>query len=320
MELISIVVPVYNVEKYLHACIDSILVQTHKNIEVILVNDGSSDRSPQICDEYEANDTRIKVIHKKNGGASSARNVGMKIAQGQYIGFVDSDDIISPVMYEVLYSQIKKYDANVAHIKSTSKLTNLSIKKDVINSQVKIVEKNNLLCFAFDYLGVAQWSGLYKRDVLDGCFFVEGALNEDILWSYNVRKRSNRLLSIDLPLYYWNLEPVSLSRSGISTLENPYDYIQEDLINSQSDEQTLLSCKMKSIEFDFRSVTRSTIHGFKTPALEKKYKENEKQYIKNIRQNLGYIIRSPLFTKTVKAQLILLSISPSVYKLLRNTL
>lgn len=106
--MISIVVPVYNVEKYLKRCLESILSQTMKNLEIILVDDGSTDQSGIICDEYAKKDSRIKVVHKKNGGLSSARNAGLAIAQGEYVGFVDSDDDIENIMYERMYETIEK--------------------------------------------------------------------------------------------------------------------------------------------------------------------------------------------------------------------
>jgi len=102
---ISIIVPVYKVEQYIHKCIDSILNQTLNDFELILVNDGSPDQCGQICDEYAKCDSRIKVIHKENGGQASARNMGLDIATGEYIGFVDSDDWIEPDMYEILYNE-----------------------------------------------------------------------------------------------------------------------------------------------------------------------------------------------------------------------
>ena len=100
MPQVSVIVPVYNAEKYLAECVDSILAQTLRDIEVILVDDGSTDTSPAICDAYAGKDSRVKVIHKANGRAASARNAGMKIVQGEYVAFVDSDDWISPDMYE----------------------------------------------------------------------------------------------------------------------------------------------------------------------------------------------------------------------------
>lgn len=111
---ISIIVPVYKAEPYLKKCIDSILNQTFKDFELILVDDGSPDRCGEICDEYALKDSRIKIIHKENGGQSSARNVGLDIAQGEYIGFVDSDDWIEPDMYKKLFKVLKNDNVDMA--------------------------------------------------------------------------------------------------------------------------------------------------------------------------------------------------------------
>ena len=107
-ELISVIVPVYKVEKYLNKCVQSIIQQTYTNLEIILVDDGSPDNCPQMCDEWAKKDSRIVVIHKKNGGLSDARNAGIAVAKGKYIGFVDSDDYIESTMYEDLYLAISK--------------------------------------------------------------------------------------------------------------------------------------------------------------------------------------------------------------------
>src|SRR5690625_1367019 len=110
---ISIIVPVYNLEDYLHKCIDSILAQTFTNFELILVNDGSTDRSSEICEEYASIDHRIRVIHKKNGGVASSRNAGLEVAKGEYIGFVDNDDYINEYMFETLYNNARTYSSDI---------------------------------------------------------------------------------------------------------------------------------------------------------------------------------------------------------------
>ena len=112
-ELISVIVPIYNVEKYLERCLDSIIKQTYKNLDIILVDDGSIDNSTKICDEYVKKDSRIKVIHKENGGLSDARNVGIDNSDGKYICFIDSDDYIELDMIENLYDGIVKNNANI---------------------------------------------------------------------------------------------------------------------------------------------------------------------------------------------------------------
>ena len=113
-KLISIIIPVYNVSKYLDKCVKSILLQTYSNLEIILVNDGSTDGSGVLCDELKKTDKRICVIHKPNGGLSDARNAGLDIATGDYIGFVDSDDYVEPDMFQILLENAMKYDADVS--------------------------------------------------------------------------------------------------------------------------------------------------------------------------------------------------------------
>ena len=113
MPLFSIIIPVYNVEKYLNKCVDSVLNQTFTDFEVILVDDGSTDNCPAICDSYAEKDKRVKVIHKPNGGLINARKSGLEIADGNYIGFVDSDDWIEPEMYELFANMIKKYSPDM---------------------------------------------------------------------------------------------------------------------------------------------------------------------------------------------------------------
>ena len=112
-ERISVIVPIYNTEKYLARCIESILCQTYTNLEIILVDDGSTDKSGDICDFYARKDNRVKVVHKENGGAAAARNFALNMVTGQYIGFVDSDDYIEPIMYQSMIQIAEEYDCDV---------------------------------------------------------------------------------------------------------------------------------------------------------------------------------------------------------------
>ena len=114
MDLISVIIPIYNVEQYLKECLESVINQTYRNLEIILVDDGSKDKSGKICDEYKNKDERIKVVHKENGGLSDARNAGMKIATGKYIQFIDSDDFIDKDMIETLYNLIIENEADIS--------------------------------------------------------------------------------------------------------------------------------------------------------------------------------------------------------------
>ena len=113
-ELISVIVPIYNIDRYVGICIESIIKQTYDNLEIILVDDGSTDKSPVICDLYATKDNRIKVIHKPNGGLVSARKAGVQNATGKFVGYVDGDDYVEPTFFESLYNAITRYDADVA--------------------------------------------------------------------------------------------------------------------------------------------------------------------------------------------------------------
>lgn len=152
MKKISIIVPVYNVEKYLAKCIDSLLAQTYTNLEIILVNDGSCDNSLSICEQYARQDSRIVIVDKLNGGLSSARNAGLDKASGDYVGFVDSDDYVDKNMFEVLVSNMEKYDASVSQMMWTTfedKVEfNPTNKCKLINKNIEryLLQNNNLYC------------------------------------------------------------------------------------------------------------------------------------------------------------------------------
>jgi len=168
MDKISVIIPVYNVESYLRKCLDSVLNQTYKNLEILLINDGSTDNSGSICDEYGKKDSRIRVFHKENGGASSARNVGLRELTGDYIGFVDSDDWLEPQMYEVLYKAL--IDNNV-HLSNVSFTRNAVPEKRVGDIPSGMLTSEQMLLYAirnFHYAGFGRviWNKLFKADMI----------------------------------------------------------------------------------------------------------------------------------------------------------
>lgn len=181
MPFVSIIVPVYKTEAYLEKCIESIRNQSYTDYELILVNDGSPDRCPQICDDYAARDRRIKVIHKENGGVSSARNVGIDLAQGEYIWFIDSDDYIEENALEQLKSDIEKKNADMV-VFNTKGVNVLSI-----DSFDEFLED-----YYFTYIiGFAPWNKLYKTSVIKGNnlkFDVEESIGEDLLFNISYYK------------------------------------------------------------------------------------------------------------------------------------
>ena len=187
--LISVVVPIYNVEKYLKKCLDSILSQSYTNLEIILVDDGSPDNCGKICDEYRNKDSRIIVIHKKNGGLSSARNAGIDICKGEYLSFIDSDDFISPTYIEDLYSAINKYKVDIATFSwyrefydETENLVKLDTSDTTTSEELSVSEVLKLMFYQKIPSGVQH--RLFIKRIFDDIRFPEGDLFEEMATVY----------------------------------------------------------------------------------------------------------------------------------------
>lgn len=211
--LVSIIVPVYKVEEYLHQCVDSIINQTYRNLEIILIDDGSPDRCPEICDEYAARDNRIKVIHKFNGGLSEARNHGLELASGEYIMFVDSDDYVDIRIVETLIEAIDASSADIAmcgrnDMRTTSISSNCNFESDVV------LDKKSLMALILrDKIGSQAWAKLFKKEQFKNLRFPIGRLYEDIGTTYLAFNKCNRMVYISRPLYYYRLNQSSISFS-----------------------------------------------------------------------------------------------------------
>lgn len=203
-EIISVIVPVYNVELYLERCIQSICRQSYSNLEIILIDDGSLDRCPEICDQLAQQDSRIAVIHKANGGLSSARNAGLRAASGDYIGFIDSDDWIEPDMYECLYNLLEEYQADIAicganSVDSEGKIvgTGKYPEKILGYKQVTIYENEQILAAHLkpsNDINAGVWNKLYRREIVEGIEFPESKLYEDVFTTYKYLDRASRVV------------------------------------------------------------------------------------------------------------------------------
>lgn len=205
---ISIIVPVYNVEEYLEKCIESILNQTFKNFELILVDDGSTDKSGKICDKYEKIDNRIKVIHKNNEGQSSARNAGLDIACGKYIGFVDSDDSIHPRMYEILYDLIQNHNADISccNYRETYKTINKDYEEISLDKIIKmdnIQAVNSLYDKDIGIRLVVAWNKLYNRDLFNDTRYEVGKIHEDEYIAHRLLYKCKKVVYLNAELYYY---------------------------------------------------------------------------------------------------------------------
>lgn len=207
MSLISVIVPVYKVENTLRACVSSILAQTYTDIEVILVNDGSPDSCPAICEELAKADSRIKVVHRENGGLSAARNTGIEHASGEYITFVDSDDMIDCMTVSVLYDTLVRSGADMSVCMYRLFENDCDISKAEIVDGVQIKDARELLLSEGAYDRTEAWGKLYKREIFSSLRFKEGIYYEDThIFPYVLEKISKVAFNLS-ELYYYRKNP-----------------------------------------------------------------------------------------------------------------
>ena len=216
-EKISVIIPIYNVEKYLRRCLDTVINQTYKKLEIILVDDGSNDTSGNICDEYANKDERIKVIHKENGGLSDARNVGIKNSSGKYIALIDSDDFIDKKMLKILIENLKKTNADIS----------ICTFKMFYNDKIEIIQntKNNITLYnkkeALQKLLSTNdtkitnhaWNKLYKKELFNEIYYPKGRNFEDIGTTYKLFDKSNLIVHTDYIGYYYYQRDDSITGS-----------------------------------------------------------------------------------------------------------
>lgn len=204
-DLISVIIPVFNSEKYLVRCLESVLNNTYKNLEIILVDDGSTDGSENICDYYGNNDKRVVVIHKENEGTAIARNTGIENAKGDYFAFLDNDDYISPCFYEYMLKAMKDTCADVVVCEMTRE-DNYEMLEKQLYITPNIIEKKNFILGTYkaDWTrNTAPWNKLYKRCLFDDIRFPEGKGYEDAYTTYRVLFEASKICHLKNILYCW---------------------------------------------------------------------------------------------------------------------
>lgn len=218
---ISVIIPVYNLEKYLARTLDSVLAQTYKNLEIILVNDGSADESPAIMEYYASLDSRIKTIHKENGGVTSARLSGVGAATGDWIGFVDGDDLIEPEMFERLIKNALHYQADISHCGYQMVFPS---RVDYYYNTAKLVEQDHTTglrdLIAGGFVEPSLWNKLFRRNLFDGLakkMDLSIKINEDVLMNYWLFKAANRSIFEDICLYHYIVRAGSAANSRLNT-------------------------------------------------------------------------------------------------------
>lgn len=245
-ELISIIVPIYNVEKYLNKCVESILKQTYDNLEIILVDDGSLDNCGNICDEYAKKDSRIIVLHKTNGGLSDARNKGINIAKGKYIGFVDSDDYIDNDMFEILYNLCKNNNADISMI-SYKEIENEIIINENSNYTNKVFKYNNIEAIKEllkdEKIKNYAWNKLYKKELFDGIEYPIKMAYEDVGTTYKLFEKAKKIIWYDIPKYNYIRRGTSIVSKN--TYKNLKDFIDLSYQRYNYFENSIYSNKIK---------------------------------------------------------------------------
>ena len=236
--IISIIVPIYNVESYLERCIESILNQSFKEFELILVNDGSTDSCKDICNEYKKRDSRIVVVNKKNEGVSSARNLGLDLAKGEYIGFIDPDDFINKDMYKILFDTIQANNSDMVicdyykvNEDDINKFRNLKCNCE----NIKIKNLNNLESIDNLFLTgekfIFAWNKLYKRDLFSDLRYEQGRIYEDEYLAHRILYKCKKVSVIEVKMYYYVQRKGSIVNSPFTVRKFDKVYAIKDRVD-----------------------------------------------------------------------------------------
>ncbi len=301
MKKISVIIPVYNVEKYIKQCLDSVINQTYKNLEILLVDDGSTDNSGTICDEYAKKDSRIKVIHKENGGLSSARNVALDIATGEYIAFVDSDDYIALDTFKKCFEKLEKTDADVcmfSHYTTNGQehcVHSLPLEKEVYNQEE--IQKIIIPSFIgqktaneIPLLGLACRQ-VFKRETIGTLRFRSEReyYAEDVVFDLEFYANAKKMCILNEPLYYYRYVQTSLSNCY---RENLFEKLIKLLNFKQEiiDKYNIEDCELRLLNSAFRAAIGGALNVKKATTLSKKDK----------RLKLMQIAKNPLVKKALK--------------------
>ena len=315
---ISVIVPVYNVEKYLARCVASILAQTYENLEVILVDDGATDRSGLICDEFASKDSSVKVIHKKNGGLSSARNAGLETAAGEYIAFVDSDDWIEPDAYAHMMQLMKKHQVKLVcggrydvSGKTGERKVGLCPKREEVISGEELAGR----IFLWAGCDSSACDKLYHRSLLEHFRYPEGKVCEDVPVTYKIVLQAERVAMSDRPFYNYYHRAGSISMASAIT-EKTFHFSQhtEVIYPYIRDHHPAIAAQARYLRV--RSLSHILL------LLEQSEAEVRQQFAaeyrhdrKELKKHTLFFLKSPYFGKKEKITNLLLNFG--LYRLLR---
>lgn len=310
---ISVIIPAYNVEKYIYSCMESIVNQTYQNLEIILVDDGSTDNTPALCDSLAQRDSRITVIHKKNGGASSARNAGLEVSTGDYIAFIDADDYIDLDMYEIMLSQIIEYNADAAAcgmiresddgLKEIWGSYDAEIEEfDRVSLLQKVGEANGIL-------PVSPCNKLFKKEIVKNIRFdIRFQYAEDVLFNFLAAEHIEKMVSQNIPRYHYVNNAASTSHKVFDNNRFDEHRVMDIIFERVKDSPEIYPyCVKGDVLKAFRTIKEMCSSG------------NELDMFKQIRKRIvthrAFIFQSSIFSKQAKIKTLFLWLLPNLYKI-----
>ena len=310
-EKISVIVPVYNVEQYLERCIDSIINQTYKNLEIILVNDGSTDNSGQLCDELAKKDDRIRVIHKKNGGLSDARNVGVDEAKAELIGFIDSDDYIDEDMYELLINNLKAANADLSMCGHYDVYNNV-LEAQVVDKKTWELSPQEAIKMVMEakILSVTAVNKLYKKSLFSELKFEIGKIAEDAFIMIKLLDKCNKIVATNEKKYYYVHRENSITTQKFSlkflNVIEAYEQNKEIILEKYPELKEVAQMRMNWAYF----------YVLDRLLLDKDYndKKLENKLISYLKDYSKSILTDSLFTKGRKIGFVALLLNRNLYR------
>ena len=293
-KLISIIIPVYNVEKYLKQCLDSVIKQSYKNLQIILVDDGSTDHSPAICDEYAEMDQRIQVIHQNNHGLPAARNRGLEYVKGEYIGFVDSDDWIHVDMYRHLVEILESNDADISTVECIKTSGEIQDRESKVKVQALTRDQFARVFFKIGSRKIVYYvvNRLYKKKVINLNHFVEEfSVGEDVLASYKALIKAEKIAVSNQEMYYY------MMNSGMTSSFHPKYFQLVDIwnrirvISEQVSDEHQEYAKVNQARIYFTLLSELAISGEYKNLL---YKDKISEFEYCLKKNRKYLLQSDI--------------------------
>lgn len=315
MVALSIIVPVYRVDKYLHKCIDSILDQTFKDFELILIDDGSPDECGKICDEYACIDSRVHVIHQENKGLSAARNAGINVAKGQFLAFVDSDDWVEPNIYEVLIENIVKSNTDIAVCGIRNYFKSNPYKEDKGNKQIRNMVLSKDQCFEMifskdDCITAFAWNKVYRTAVFSALRYPEGQIYEDSFLILDILSKCNSAFVTTAKLYNYRRYENSITGSSFCNGE------MDRIMSSEKNYNVFKEHYPQYLEYAEANLYRNYFLtlGKMVLDIDRVDPNDMSNVINRLNDNIEFILKSKEFTLKRKISAVALRIHPALFK------